>query len=127
MNLGRGFFRIWVLLSVIWFTHSFVSYEPHVQLQTYLENSKKLPLFQSVVDDELSTDPNVVSQQAPLFEEKQQDPERFLLRTLQMQVKVDLARQHLEEFALYTLIPIVSLFCIGWLLLWTIRGFSRND
>ena len=133
MRWGRGFFRIWVVLSVLWIAAAVYVYEPKTYAYPWraayelnFEGQPVIELNLRKSEEEISAElltamlsfkPNLTRA------EIQKDRDQLLTRLLATR---EAANQEARKAWLATLVPPVLLFCFGLCIVWIARGFRHH-
>ncbi|MER8403385.1 hypothetical protein NKH16_01310 [Mesorhizobium sp. M1307] len=144
MNVRRGLFRLWMVLSAIWAIVVGLMFfdeirSPYLQENNYLyvegaEEIVKIPDFNSRYEMRKTMTEVTFPHNVSLFtglttpdEKMQARVPRFLIEYVEpRQAEIDAKRRDKVEMALMVaLIPIAVIFALGGALLWALSGFAR--
>ena len=130
MRWGRGFFRIWIVLSVLWIAATVYAYEP--KTYAYPWRAAYELNFEGQPVSELNLRKSAAEISADLLAamqsfkpdlsraEIQKDRDQLLARLLATR---EAGNQGARKAWLATVVPPVLLFCFGLCIGWIVRGF----
>ena len=135
MRWGRGLFRIWLVLSVIWVGGFFALERPDRAILSFLDANEALNEALERIEsrsaeinsdgDSLNSEVFVIDDEAMkglIMEKAVAKASAALFRARTEQSKLEV-----RNYLFIAFVPVLILLALGWAILWAVRGFKRLD